>query len=361
MRNNMFRTCVFGGYNKEDVDEYVAMLESELEDLRVGAKQSAQKEPQPESKESQVRSADSGDDVIVLGESSPKTQKPAQETAPASVVSAATEKEIARLLMLNGKLEEELAAAKRELERKSQEQEKRAETVTTSETKVTRLSVLNTSLREELSTVKEQLRLTESKLSTAQQTLQQREIELAQKNQQIQELEIKLQSSDRQSLQNELRMKNALDEKDKLNQEIARLRSEIETLQAERQNYQDDYKAVKNVLLNARVDAEIIVAKAQEKSKLIMQNTQRQIAQKRQESVEELVKRLSENSSVLRRTQFYLEEQAKSMEEVQKKIQMIQDNMETILTDELQSGLNLDLDAEQEEKASEQEPLNMKQ
>lgn len=101
------------------------------------------------------------------------------------------------------------------------------------------------------------------------------------------------------------------------------LKEELVALRKERDEYEDDYKAVKNVLLNARVDAEIIVAKAREKANLIMKDATKKLEDKRKESYILFTKCIEENQNSLVISKEYFESQIRNIEDVQKKIKML--------------------------------------
>ena len=148
-------------------------------------------------------------------------------------------------------------------------------------------------------------------------------------------------------LEAELEKTRALKEHHEKNSRIAQLEKEklemeVKQLNEERKNYEDDYKAVKSVLLDARVDAEIIVAKARKKADLLLEDTERQMVLKQREIMNNLISNLAENNNKLTVSKYYLEEQVKGLEKTQKQIQEIQDNVELYLIDSLKKDTEND-------------------
>lgn len=210
----LFRTCVFGGYNKQDVNEYIDRLEEQVnkaKSLNDGVNQ--QKKIME-------------DDFFVLGDDQVKQVLPKDTTS---------EKEISfeKYLELQNKL-------------------------------------LKT--QEELTNVKSKLE---------------------QKNIKCQKLE-----------------------------------SEINKLRSSSENYEEDYKAVKNVLLNARVDAEIIVAKAREKAEMISKDSQKKLIDKKKDMVALILKLLDENGNSLDISKSCLETQVKSLVMARKQMESMRKDIE---------------------------------
>ena len=94
-------------------------------------------------------------------------------------------------------------------------------------------------------------------------------------------------------------------------------------LNREKNAYDEDYKAVKNVLLNARVDAEIIVAKAREKAKMLLDNAHKELEDKRRESYTLFSKCMEDNQNSLNISKVYLEQQIRQIEQVQKEMRLL--------------------------------------
>lgn len=105
------------------------------------------------------------------------------------------------------------------------------------------------------------------------------------------------------------------------------LQKEKERLLEERRNYESDYAAVKNVLLNARVDAEIIVSKARAKADAILKDAQQQIEDRKREACDLLIKCLEDNQYNLSISKSRMEEQIKSIEKVNDEIHVLQENV----------------------------------
>lgn len=113
-----------------------------------------------------------------------------------------------------------------------------------------------------------------------------------------------------------------------LSEKYQELQRKNEILQKDRAVYDEDYKAVKNVLLNARVDAEIIVAKAQEKAKLIIKDAQNSLENSRKKQYAISLKCLEENQNRLILSKGYFEEQIRNIENVQREMRNIKIEME---------------------------------
>lgn len=113
-----------------------------------------------------------------------------------------------------------------------------------------------------------------------------------------------------------------------LEEKYQELQRKNEMMQKERAVYDEDYKAVKSVLLNARVDAEIIVAKAREKAKLIIKDAQNSIENSRKKQYAISLKCLEENQNRLILSKGYFEEQIRNIENVQKEMRNIKKEME---------------------------------
>lgn len=108
----------------------------------------------------------------------------------------------------------------------------------------------------------------------------------------------------------------AIMEKQQLEVETEKFRHELE-------EYEADRDAIKEVLLNARVDAEVILTKARQESKLLLENTNKQISDQKRTVALELVNQLSENYIGLQSSRSQLEEQVRSMERMEKEIEKI--------------------------------------
>lgn len=113
-----------------------------------------------------------------------------------------------------------------------------------------------------------------------------------------------------------------------LNEKYQDLLRKTDMMQKEKAVYDEDYKAVKNVLLNARVDAEIIIAKAREKAKLIIQDAQNSLEDSRKKQYSISMKCLEENQNRLILSKGYFEEQIRNIENVQREMQNIKKDME---------------------------------
>lgn len=105
--------------------------------------------------------------------------------------------------------------------------------------------------------------------------------------------------------------------------EKQQLEVETEKIRHELEEYGVDRDAIKEVLLNARVDAEVILTKARQESKLLLENTNKQISDQKRTVALELVNQLSENYIGLQASRSRLEEQVRSMERMEKEIEKI--------------------------------------
>ncbi len=244
MRNRLFRSSIFGGYKKEDVQAYIARLEAEI------TRSQGPAATETKTASALEKTAQGIDDVVVLSDileefsSDTLAEKiPSSEKMP--------EGETPKKQPENGALE--------------------SETRNSHQTPVPSVKELERKLEE----AKEQL-------------------------------------------------KEALAQKESLEKETRRLREE-------RRSYEQDYGAVKEVLLNARLDAEIILTKARKEARLLIENTKRQIAEQRKASVTELMRHLSENHSGLQASKYYLEEQVKNIERAEKQIEALKIQMEDFL------------------------------
>ena len=231
MDNKFFRTRVFGGYNKEDVQSYINRLEAEL--ARMQAQPSAVQQDSSNIGEDESKAILEKEDMLVLEEVPEQQEEAVLQKSPG-----------------------------------------------TGEDKV-------------------------SDESKQKQT----------------DMELELKDLHNLCEQQEKRLQMILTE----NQQLT---GELEKLQEERENYEKDYKALKDVLLNARVDAEIIVTKAKREAQLIIDKAHKQISQQKKESVDELMHQLHYG---LQASKYSLEEHVKSIERTERQIKVIQDKMEDFL------------------------------
>lgn len=112
--------------------------------------------------------------------------------------------------------------------------------------------------------------------------------------------------------------------------ELKAAKEELEQKEQQYEAYEEDYKAIKNVLLNARVDAGIIVAKAQEKAKLIVDDAQKRAQIQAQSSVAYLVDHLKENQMGLDTSRLYLEKQIQSIDHIKQEMEKVRENIEKL-------------------------------
>ncbi|MCI8293182.1 MAG: hypothetical protein HFH53_06560 [Hespellia sp.] len=282
MSDKLFRTNVFGGYKKEDVQAYITSLETALtklqEQVDSGNTGSVEETPKQSVSAAQPKAASPevekeiaiGEDVVVFGDTPEEGMEPerTQSEPDAPALDSAEE---------TGTEDVEESAGQKELEE----------------------------ARRELEQVKTELQDTKA------------------------ELEI----SGRLCEQSKRRLELALSEKELLEDEAEKLREE-------RKNYEKDYDAVKDVLLNARLDAEIILTRARKEANQLLEETHRQIETQKKESVETLMRHLVENHTGLQASKYYLEEQVKSIERTEEQIKTLQNKMENFLVE----------DSEQEEE-----------
>lgn len=220
----LFRTCVFGGYNKYDVNEYIKSLEDELAKARMLSEDGRMDSGYPAQ-----GTAKREPDIVILDEIMGRDNSFQKESDPSA--------ETASSLKQNKKdinTEQPIKNEAFELEKKRYEKE-------------------------------------------------------------VRDLQLKCQN----------------------------LQNEIEMLNREKNAYDEDYKAVKNVLLNARVDAEIIVAKAREKAKMLLDNAHKELEDKRRESYTLFSKCMEDNQNSLNISKVYLEQQIRQIEQVQKEMRLL--------------------------------------
>lgn len=110
--------------------------------------------------------------------------------------------------------------------------------------------------------------------------------------------------------------------------EKQRLSDELEALKKEQQGFVGDRDAIKEVLMNARVNAEVIMTKARREARLLLEDAQRQIVEQRRETMTQLMGQLSENYSGLRASKYLLEEQLKSIETMERQIAEIRNRVQ---------------------------------
>ena len=229
MKNELFRTHLFGGYRKEDVDAYIEKLEAEVARLEDGRKDG----PAVRQGSALIESAELEDFIFLGGE---------EETE--AVVKTAAEP----VAPAHGKMEAEVQA--------------------------------------EIEELKQKLEVERAKCDQAARLLQ-----------------------------------VATYEKQQLTDEVKELR------EAQR-GYEGDREAIKEVLMNARVNAEVIMTKARREARILLEDTHRQINEERRQTMARLMGQVSENCSGLRASKFVLEEQVKSIESMEKQIAELRDRMQ---------------------------------
>lgn len=265
-KDALFRTCVFGGYNKEDVNEYIKRLEDEL----IKAKK---------------ENEGVGNRDFVPGQG--------------------MKKEDSDIVILS-----EILGVDREEQRESFFESNDLQTQKESDNYQEEANARLMDMSDRLAEMKKQYEKAEQ--------------ELKDKDTQLSAVLRKLAESEKQS------SGDCVEELEMLKNENKNLQSEVDALKKEKESYEEDYKAVKNVLLNARVDAEIILAKAQEKAKLVMETSQKQIEDKRRESFMILARCLEDNQNSLIVSKGYLEEQVKNIERAQREILVLEEDMKKL-------------------------------
>ena len=110
--------------------------------------------------------------------------------------------------------------------------------------------------------------------------------------------------------------------------EKQQLTDEVKELREAQRGYEGDREAIKEVLMNARVNAEVIMTKARREARILLEDTHRQINEERRQTMARLMGQLSENCSGLRASKFVLEEQVKSIESMEKQIAELRDRMQ---------------------------------
>lgn len=266
MSDKLFRTNVFGGYNKEDVQTYIASLEAELVRLQ---EQNAVQESHAESEEKEEKAEA---DVIVLNDILEETGSETNNQEPEASVAGESSP-------VNDENEKEFEKTTQELEKAQQE------------------------------------------LEETQQELEQLKLELN-------DMKSELNVSRRLCEQSRMRLEFVSAEKE-------RLEDETEELREKQKNYEKDYDAIKEVLLNARIDAEIIRTKAKKEAELLLEDTQKRIMEQKKESIEELMRHLIENRDGLHASKTYLKEQVNNLERTEKQIEVLQSRIEDFMEEEL--------------------------
>ncbi len=150
------------------------------------------------------------------------------------------------------------------------------------------------------------------------------EQELAAARQKLIEMKTQLKASNKLYTQSKKRLKLVLAEKKQLEDETARLREE-------QKKYEGNYDAVKEVLLNARIDAEIIRTKAKNEARALIEETHKRIEQEKQDSILELIHALNTNRNGLETSKYYLEEQVNGIECMEKQLDTIRDDLKKFL------------------------------
>lgn len=248
----LFRTCFFGGYNKDDVKEYVKRLEEEL----IKAK------TENEAKSSQgmnfVREKRTEDMGVVIFDEAMEKEAP----VPSDY---------------------------------SREQKK------------------------------EKIEKDEGQMSG---------VNLDEMNQKLEEVRKEMVEKEKETEEKEKHYVKEIHELMELNQ---KLQKETEILKAEKRNYDEDYQAIKSVLLDARVDAEVIISKARQKADMIMKEAQKEIEDKKLEACAILSKCLEENEYSLVISKKRMEDQVKNMEKAREEINALHADVKKLQDHEMWS------------------------
>lgn len=305
MSDKLFRINLFGGYKKEDVQAYVASLEAELtrmqEQMSSGSAALHDKVQEEASKVEAVGEAVSKAGTLEEGASGAEVLQEASKTGTAGeeVPMAGKEMTIGEDVVIFQDVAEEVIKAEE--------------------------AALHTGTGEpQEGTSGESVGEKEEEKAEQQRVLEEARSELEQVKRELQDTRAELEISSRLCEQSKLRLELALTEKE-------RLTDEVEKFRENQKNYERDYAAVKDVLLNARLDAEIILTKARKEAKELLEHTQKQIEEQKKESVETLMRHLVENHTGLQASKYYLEEQVKSIERTEKQIEALQTKMENFL------------------------------
>lgn len=268
-KEELFRTCVFGGYNKDDVLGYVHQLENELERLKSREADTGKRKKARVENEGNIEG-----DMIVFNEQAVEEPLPENERMK-------TERPARETMLQESETSDAMRRLKGQLER----------------------------TKAELEQVRKLLQEKESLIERSSRELEEKEWQIRKNNRLLEEKEFEAAENSRQ---------------------LNDVKRECEKLQKEHEAYEDDYRAIKNVLLNARVDAGVIVAKAQEKAKLIMEEAQRNVQIETRKSAALLVDHLKENQEGLDVSKVYLEQQLKSIDNVKQQIEGIRSNIENM-------------------------------
>lgn len=110
--------------------------------------------------------------------------------------------------------------------------------------------------------------------------------------------------------------------------EKQKLSDEVEELRTTQQGFESDRDAIKEVLMNARVNAEVIMTKARREARMLLEDTHRQINEQKRETMLQLMGQLSENYSGLQASKYFLEEQVKNIESMERQISEIRNKMQ---------------------------------
>lgn len=225
MSSKLFRNQMFGGYKKEDVDEYIQKLEAEVARLEAGEKSGS--DVQPSSKPEQP--ADMEDFIVLDAEGELPVQGSEQEQQGKPICVADTELE-----QLKAELEEERA-----------------------------------------------------KYDQTSRMLQRMIFE---------------------------------------KQELA---DEVEELRTEQQSYVKDRDAIKEVLINTKINAEIVMAQARREARLLLEDARKRIDEEKQEKMAQLMGQLSEKYTGLQVSRCVLEEQVKTIEGMEQQLADIRRKMQS--------------------------------
>lgn len=116
-----------------------------------------------------------------------------------------------------------------------------------------------------------------------------------------------------------------------LEEENERLQRELEMLRISRHGYEEEYDVIKKILLDAKLDTSVVIAKAEEKSRQMLAEMEEYIKEQHSGVFEKLKEELEHDRTELGKSNDRLQMQLESLEKVNADLSELKTNMHEML------------------------------
>lgn len=124
----------------------------------------------------------------------------------------------------------------------------------------------------------------------------------------------------------------------RLQEENQRLREELESMKDRRTRSEEDYEAIKKVLLDARVDAGVITAKAQERANQMIAETEEYLEKRKRQAIAEFCKEMENRGIELLTSKYKIQAQMENLEKAYEELRQVRQYMADVVNN-IPSGI----------------------